>query len=203
MFELVLEADKQAFIFLNSCYAGWLDAPMLFFTAEFTWMPLYAFLLWRVFRSVDIKRFGIFIIAMVCVIVLADQTTSSYMKPTFQRLRPSHEARFQAKIHLVRKDKGEVYRGGRFGFASSHAANSFGLAMFFFLCFRKRWRGVSWLFVWAGAVSYTRIYLGVHYPLDIIAGGLIGMLGAWLIFRICVLSKIWHSLPNTQPTVQE
>lgn len=184
MLELLLEADKQAFIFLNSLYTFWLDAPMMFFTAELTWLPFYILLLGLAYQTLKLKKLGWFIVGVVLVIVFADQVTSGLMKPYFKRLRPSHEASLQSAIHLVKNKKGEPYRGGKFGFASSHAANSFALAMFFFLCFRQGWRKVGLLFIWASFMSYTRIYLGVHYPLDIIAGALVGMLGAYAVWRI-------------------
>ncbi len=184
MLELLLEVDKYAFVFLNSLHITWLDAPMMFCTAELTWLPLYVLLLVLAYRQLGLKKTGWFVLGIVLVIAFADQTTSSLMKPAFQRLRPSHEANLRAHIHLVKNKKGRIYKGGKFGFASSHAANSFGLAMFFFLYFRKQWRGVRLLFLWAALLSYTRIYLGVHYPLDIIVGALVGMFGAVLVFQL-------------------
>ena len=184
MLDWVLWADSEALLFFNHFHAVWLDVPVMLLTSEWVWLPFYAFLLVCVYKSLPLQGFGKFVIAIALVIVLADQTTSRLMKPTFQRLRPSHEASLAPRLHLVADSVGNVYRGGKFGFASSHAANSFGLAMFFFLCFRKRWRGVGYLFVWASIVSYTRIYLGVHYPLDILVGALVGMFWAWVCFRL-------------------
>lgn len=190
MLDWVLWADSEALLFFNHFHAVWLDSPVMLLTSEWVWLPFYAFLLWRVYKTFSLQGFGKCVVAIVMVIVLADQTTSRFMKPTFQRLRPSHEASLAPRLHLVADSMGNVYRGGKFGFASSHAANSFGLAMFFFLCFRKRWRGVGYLFVWAGIVSYTRIYLGVHYPLDILVGAWVGMCWAWVCFRLfCLTSK--------------
>lgn len=91
------------------------------------------------------------------------------MKPFFARPRPSHEPGLAGLLHLV-----NGYKGGAYGFASSHAANTFGVAMFIYLLFRSRYAWISAIFVWAAVMSYTRIYLGVHYPGDIFAGALVG-----------------------------
>jgi undecaprenyl-diphosphatase len=114
---------------------------------------------------------------LVCIaltILLADQITSTFMKPFFSRLRPTHDPELENLVHIV-----NGYRGGKFGFASSHAANTFGLAMFVFLLFRNRSKHVAWIFLWAAVVAYSRIYLGVHYPGDIIVGGFVGMICAF------------------------
>lgn len=104
-------------------------------------------------------------------ILLADQITSSIMKPYFARLRPSHDPALNGLLHLV-----NGYKGGLYGFASGHAANTFGIATFFWLLFRSRYNWIGLLFLWAVAVTYTRLYLGVHYPSDILVGGTIGIL---------------------------
>jgi undecaprenyl-diphosphatase len=108
------------------------------------------------------------------------------MKPYFTRLRPSHEPSLEGLVHLV-----EGYKGGTYGFASSHAANTFGTAMFLYLLFRIKKSWIVWLFPWAAFVSYTRIYLGVHYPGDIVGGAGVGLLCAWFSFKLCMLLYKW------------
>lgn len=122
------------------------------------------------------------IASLILTIVVADQTASTLLKPTIQRLRPCHVAYLQNKIHLVVESC-----GGTYGFASSHAANSFGLAMAIWLVCRaagpvsNRYKKYLWCFFpWAAVVSYSRIYVGVHYPLDVLAGALIGCGAAYL-----------------------
>ena len=100
------------------------------------------------------------------------------MKPYFERLRPSREPSLAGLVHLV-----DGYKGGVFGFASSHAANTLGTATFFFLLFRATKKWIVWLFVWAVVMTYTRISLGVHYPGDILVGGTIGILAGWTGFK--------------------
>jgi undecaprenyl-diphosphatase len=107
------------------------------------------------------------------------------MKPFFARLRPSREPSLEGLVHLV-----NGYTGGKYGFASSHAANTFATAFFFWLLFKDRYRWVWVLFVWAVVMTYTRIYLGAHYPGDILVGMLIGLGAAWTGFT--VQKAIWN-----------
>lgn len=111
------------------------------------------------------------LIGVALTILLADQITSTIMKPYFARLRPSHEPTLEGLLHIV-----NGYKGGLYGFASGHAANTFGTATFFYLLFRNKYWWVGLLFLWALLVTYTRLYLGVHYPSDILVGGIVGIL---------------------------
>jgi undecaprenyl-diphosphatase len=133
------------------------------------------------------KESWIILLGIAITILLADQITASFMKPYFARLRPSREPTLQGLIHIV---KG--YTGGQFGFASSHAANTFGTATFFFLAFGKTKRWIIWLFVWAAFMTYTRIYLGVHYPGDILVGGIVGMICGWVGFKCSGWMRRWY-----------
>ena len=139
------------------------------------WLPLFAVMVYGIVR--EFKKESIWIFVGVALTVLfADQITSSIMKPFFERWRPSRDPELGPLVHTV-----GGYLGGKFGFASSHAANSFGVALFLFLTTKSK---VSWvwvMFIWAIIFSYSRIYLGVHYPGDIIVGASVGMFGAWLL----------------------
>ncbi|HEY0740746.1 MAG TPA: phosphatase PAP2 family protein [Chryseosolibacter sp.] len=172
MIDFFLEFDRDLFLELNSYHAPWLDILMMFITKTYVWIPLYAVIAFFIFKLHGKQGFLV-LICIALTILLADQITSTLMKPYFARLRPAHDPELAGLVHIV-----DDYRGGKFGFASSHAANTFGLAVFVFLLFRQRTRTVRWIFVWALLVSYSRIYLGVHYPGDIIAGGVVGAICA-------------------------
>src|SRR5690554_4802418 len=146
---------------------------MLALTGKAIWFPMYAFFLFLIINH--FKRRSIWILAGVALaILMADQSASGFMKPFFERLRPCHDPRWEGLIY----NYGGC--GGMYGFVSSHAANTFALAIYLNLLFRGRIKGFGWLFLWAAVVSYTRIYLGVHYPLDIIVGALVGLLSGWV-----------------------
>jgi undecaprenyl-diphosphatase len=173
MMEYLLELDRDVFLALNSFHAPWLDPIMLYISNKVVWIPFYIVLAYFIFKQ-EGKKGVLVLVCIALTILLADQITSSIMKPYFERFRPSHDPALEGMVHIVNGD-----RGGRFGFASSHAANTFGVALFIFLLFRIRTQKVAWIFLWAGIVSYSRIYLGLHYPGDIIVGGLVGLVCAW------------------------
>ena len=185
MVEFLLSLDEALFLYLNSFYNPHLDNTMLLLSSELIWIPLYFLLLWKSYKILKIKDFYYFLGGLLLCITLADQVTSRFMKPSFERLRPSHAPHLAGKVHLVKKNTGELYKGGKYGFASSHAANTFALALWFFLFFGHK-KGWKWLFAWAGLVSYTRLYLGVHYPLDLLVGAIVGMIISFSLHKFLI-----------------
>jgi undecaprenyl-diphosphatase len=186
MIETIDQLDKVIFLFLNGLHQDWLDAPMRHITNTPTWIPFYllivGFLFWK-FK----KQAFLALLAIALSITFADRFTSGFMKPFFERPRPCYDAQISTQVYHY------VGCGGQYGFASSHAANTFALAMCLFLLFRnsKEQKLVAWLmFAWASLVSYSRIYVGVHYLTDILVGGMVGALGAYLIFYIGKLLKM-------------
>ncbi len=150
---------------------------MLFLSGKYEWIPLYAWLLYLLIRKFKKESMWI-IIGVIATVVLTDQISVKLFKEVFERLRPCHEESIAHLVHVVRKC------GGQFGFVSSHACNTFGVAAICGLFLRKHYSWILWaLLGWALIVSYSRIYLGVHYPGDIICGGLLGFFIGWLIFR--------------------
>jgi undecaprenyl-diphosphatase len=176
----IMEWDRELFLWLNGFHTPWLDDVMYLMTKTIFWLPLYLLLLYVIFKNYRVD--GLFIlIGLGVAIALANTITSELMKPYFARLRPSHEPTLDKLIHII-----NGYRGGQYGFASSHAANTFASAVMLWLVFKKTYRWFGLIFLWAVLATYTRIYLGVHYPGDIIIGlfigGACGCLG-FLIFK--------------------
>ena len=180
--EEILELDRKLFLELNSNFhTPWLDQFMMFLTTTLAWLPLYLLILFFLIRAFK-KDTWMVLLAIGLTVAIADQVISSFMKPFFERLRPSHEPGMRDIVAIV-----DGYRGGKYGFASSHAANTFGIATLIWLMLRghRPWMGL--LFLWPALVGYTRIYLGVHYPGDILAGFVVGFFSAlisWYLWRL-------------------
>lgn len=168
--------DESVFKIINESHSDFMDTVMIFMSNKFVWIPLYAFLIWKIYKA-NQKTIKAAIIYVVLSVVWADQISSSLFKPLVKRLRPSHVEAFQSWIHIPNG------AGGQYGFCSSHAANAFALAMCYFLLTRNKYISIP-LFIWAAIVSFSRIYLGVHYPLDVITGAFVGISGAILLKKL-------------------
>lgn len=177
MLELLDKIDKDIFLYFNAMHNSVSDELWQFITNIPTWIPLYVLIL--IFMVRVFKMDSFFVIAgALLVILVSDQFTSSFMKPFFARPRPCYDQEIGHLVHIVKSC------GGKYGFASGHSANSFGIAMFTWMTFRYFWSGTWLMFLWAFIVAFSRIMVGVHYPGDILAGGLLGVFFGWLIFKI-------------------
>lgn len=178
LIQSIKDIDTQLFLFLNSLHNPFFDVIMFWVSHKFFWIPLYAF-----FLFLSYKHFGkkVFLVAAAAVllIILSDQLSVHAFKNMFLRYRPCHNLLIRSKVHL------NDGCGGVYGFVSSHAANTFALAMFLSLLFKNKikYLGVS-IFIWAAFVSYSRIYNGVHYPADIAVGAILGMGIGIVVFKI-------------------
>lgn len=169
-------ADKQLTLWLNSFHSAFADLFFYMSTSTIVWIPLFLMLAWLIFAKQGGQ--GLVTIVFIALIVLfCDQISSSIIKPIFERYRPTHDPILQYMIHTV-----NGYRGGLYGFCSSHAANTFGVAMFVALVMRHSILSVS-LFGWAFVNSYSRIYLGAHFVGDILVGAILGMIIAKIMYE--------------------
>ena len=183
--------DTDLFLFLNGLHASWLDKVMIAVTQMWIWVPLYLLLIYWTVKQYGKRCWWVFL-AVGVVVLCSDQLSAHVCKPLFQRLRPCYNPDLQDLIYLP---KGMA--GGRFGFVSSHAANTFAVAAFLSPVLRnyRPWLGIV-LYLWAFISSYSRIYLGFHYPGDILCGAILGILVGlilWKVFQLVVVRKIWKS----------
>lgn len=185
-------ADRKVYYLINiKLSVSWLDNIMLLLRQAFTWIPLYFFFL--LFFYANCRKFLFPIIALSMVtFAFTDFTSASILKPLIGRLRPCHDTSLQFSINNI------AGCGGIFSMPSSHASNHFGLAAFWFYVIEKTLnRKWYWLWGWAFIVGYSQIYVGVHYPGDIIMGALLGIVIA---FFTCRVFSRWMTKLNTDIT---
>ena len=187
------QLDQQLFLFINSLNSPFFDQVMHAISGKLIWVPLYLAIL--IYLGITYKRkFLIILIFIILAATLADQS-SVLVKNIVQRLRPCNDPALKGLVHLV---NGEC--GGLFGFVSSHATNSFDVAFLSLLFIKKRWYTIT-IIVWALVIGYSRIYLGVHYPGDVICGSLLGAFIGWSMYQLYILTdnKILKYKPYFNP----
>lgn len=173
MLEELEKIDAKIFLFLNGLHHPFFDFLMYWFSHRLIWIPVYIFILYIIFSRFGMKKSLWLMVFCLVAVALANTVSVIFFKEVFQRYRPCHNEFIKPGVHLVP----EGSCGGQYGFVSSHAVNFFTFCTFLWLLFRKYYRyAFPVFFGWALIVSYSRIYLGVHYPSDIFAGGLIGVL---------------------------
>ncbi|MFP4089194.1 MAG: phosphatase PAP2 family protein [Cyclobacteriaceae bacterium] len=191
MLQTLHELDEQLFLFLNNLNTDWLDTLMYWVTYKYTWFPFYFILILLVSWKFGWK--GLVIMATVAISVgLADQVTSAFMKPYFGRPRPCHDPALEGLVHTV------TGCGGRYGFASAHASTTFALASSLWVLLRAWSRWFMIAFLWSSLVAYSRVYVGVHYPGDILVGAMVGFsLGVICAFLHTWISARFYGYPIT------
>ncbi len=181
----IIELDYSLLIFLNGLNTPFADKAMMLFTAALPWIPMYlaimGYILYRFGHKEGNYRYAIILIIGGLITFAITDMGSSALKGYFMRLRPGHDPALEGIIRLLDG------KGGMYGFISSHASNVFGLATLTSLAFKKRGYSI-FIFTWAFLVSYSRIYVGRHFPTDVFFGALFGIMAALIIF-VMIKSK--------------
>jgi undecaprenyl-diphosphatase len=179
MLDSLLSKDIELLIYLNNLGTVQWDGFWLFVTNKYSAIPLYLFLLYYTYKSYGLKKTFIAVLFVVLLITISDQT-SNLFKYGFKRLRPCHD---ENVLHLIRLVKESC--GGLYAYFSAHAANAFAVAVFFGLLLNRKLKYVlSFLILWAMLVTYSRVYIGVHYPLDVITGLFFGILYGSIFYKL-------------------
>ena len=180
MFDLgqIIDFDKQLLLCLNGSDSLFWDGIMSVYTTTLVWIPFALALVYLLIKNNSLMNFFLLLLLIAILIALTDGITSTICKPLFARLRPTHDPEIMYMVDVV-----NGYRAYKYGFMSSHAANSFGVAVFVLLLVKNRLLSIS-VIMWAAINCYSRIYLGVHYPGDILCGALVGILCGVLMYRL-------------------
>lgn len=173
------ELDKGLFMLINhDADSTFLDPVMMSLREPLTWIPLYAFMLWFSFRKLK-DHAVLFIVLTLLAFAITDLMCAQLIKPFVGRLRPCYDPALDGMVRTL------VDCGGHYSFPSNHAANHFALATYWYYAIRhytdKKW---NWLWVWAAAVCYAQVYVGKHFPFDVIFGGLVGATVGYSVYQL-------------------
>ena len=191
MLDTLQQLDQQLLLTLNGLHSPFWDSFMWLFSGKIIWIPMYATILYVLCKNFSLYITILTVVAIALTITYADQVCATLIRPLVERMRPSNlDNPLSEFVHIINGK-----RGGRYGFPSCHAANSFALAFFMMLFFKQR-RLTLFIMLWATVNSYSRIYLGVHYPGDLLVGAFVGFVGAslcyWLFSRLCRYKRQEH-----------
>ena len=176
MLEKLIQLDKQLFIFSNGLGSPTFDGLWLIITQQAYWTPIFLFLLYLVYKKIGAKQTLILLLFVAVLVAFTDQVTNLF-KNHFQRLRPCNDTSINSIIRVVKGSNS-------YSFFSGHAANTSAVAMFLFLNFRKKNKFVGLIFIGPLIFAYSRIYLGLHFPIDILTGYFFGTTFGFLMFKI-------------------
>lgn len=185
MIEQLVSWDRDIFFLINRNLSNsFFDLIMPWIREPFVWIPVYLFLIYLCFRWFG-KKAWIWVLGAILCVSVSDRIASGAFKPAFKRPRPCHHTHLEQEV-ILRKRSG---CGGAYGFASSHAANHFALSLFLWMLWKRRLKKYQalLLFFWASLISFAQVYVGVHFPADIVAGAMIGMVTAFLIYKLIFL----------------
>ena len=179
LFEYLEILDRQLFFLINGFHSPFIDKLMLAFSDARLWIPLFIWLLYALYKAYPGKQMFWILLAAGLSITITDRLSVEAFKEVFMRYRPCYNTEIESMVHLVKDSC-----GGRYCFVSSHAANFAGLAMLFTKLLKFEYQKIGWvLAIWVSLIGYSRIYIGVHYPADVIGGIIFGSIVGWIVYK--------------------
>lgn len=176
MLEKIIALDKKLLVFLNGLGSSTYDNLWLIITKQAYWTPFFLFLAYLLYKKIGIKKLGI-VILFIAFILLCCNTSVEFFKATFQRLRPCNDPEIKDIIRIV-------HQSDTYSFFSGHASNSMATMMFLFLILKKYYKYIFLIFLYPLIFAYSRIYLGVHFPTDILTGYVFGAIFGFVFYKI-------------------
>ena len=185
LIEWIEALDIQLLLLINGLSSPFLDDLMWTFSSKLFGVPFYLIFIFILFKNKPFRSAITCTFLLVLVVVLSDLTAKYCFKEIFQRFRPSHNLILKDQLTFLNKPDGTFYIGGLYGFISSHACNMFALSFLFYKYIKNIFPKSIWLLLfWASLISFSRIYLGVHYPSDVIVGGIVGIVIAQFLYYL-------------------
>ncbi len=200
MIDWIREIDFNLLLAINGAHSSFLDTLMWGISGKFIWFPMYIFLFVLVYLKYPLKHAVWFTLFGIAAVGLCDFTSTHLFKEAIMRPRPSHTFLLQDQLHYYQIKPGDLYRGGAYGFISGHASNSTVIALMFIQQLRSYYKYITPILIfWVLIVCYSRMYLGVHFPTDIVGGiiwgALIALLFYW-VYRKVILKPENHIQPH-------
>ncbi|MCW2120261.1 phosphatase PAP2 family protein [Flavobacterium sp. 7A] len=181
MIEKVLVLDTQLLVYLNGLGSTTYDGMWLFITSQTNWTPIFLVFLYLIYKKIGVKQTLFVLLFVAILIAITDQVTNLF-KYSFERLRPCSNPEINTIIRVVKSS-------ATFSFFSGHAANSMATALFIYKVLKSFYKYAAWIFLWPLIFAYSRIYLGLHYPGDILCGYAFGLCSGFLVFTIYKIAQ--------------
>ena len=176
MFDILIEKDKQFLIYLNGLGNEQWDSFWLFITNQLNWAPLFLLIIFLIFKKFGWKKGGFIFLFVILLVAFSDQFTNM-IRGVFERLRPNNDTSIN---HLLRT----LIRPQSYSFTSGHATTSMTFSVFAYMLFKDNYKYIKFIFIFPVLFAYSRLYLGVHFPIDILTGATIGSILGFSAFKL-------------------